>query len=73
MIQKTFLEMLKLLQTMVDALKTEPNITNTIKKGLPRVVDHLEKLEGTVKTELRTAQLAARVFRGKGQCPLQKL
>ena len=29
---------------------------------LPRVLDQLEELEGTVKTELRTAQLAARVF-----------
>ena len=61
-IQKTFVEMRKLLQTMVDALKTQPNITNTIKKGLTGIVDHLEKLEGTVQTELPTAQLAARVF-----------
>ena len=62
MIQKKFVEMRRLLQTMVDALKTQPNITNTIKRGLPRILDHLEKLEGTVQTELRTAQLAAWVF-----------
>ena len=61
-IQKKFVEMRRLLQTMVDALKTQPNITNTIKRGLPRILDHLEKLEGTVQTELRTAQLAAWVF-----------
>ena len=45
-----------------EALKAQPNIENTIKKGLPRIVDQLKELEGAVKTELRTPQQASRPF-----------
>ena len=47
---------------MVEALKAQPNIKNTIKKGLPLIVDQLEELESAVKSELHTAQQAARLF-----------
>ena len=61
-IEKTIAEMRTLLKIMVEALKVQPNIKNTIKKGLPRIVDQLEELESAVKSELHTAQQAARLF-----------
>ena len=61
-IEKTIAEMRTLLKIMVEALKAQPNIKNTIKKGLPRIVDQLEELESAVKSELQTAQQAARLF-----------
>ena len=61
-IEKTIAEMRTLLKIMVEALKVQPNIKNAIKKGLPRIVDQLEELESAVKSELHTAQQAARLF-----------
>ena len=61
-IEKTIAEMRTLLNVMVEALKAQPNIKHTIKKGLPRIVDQLEELESAVKSELQTAQQAARLF-----------
>ena len=43
-IEKTIAEMQTLLKIIVEALKAQPNIKNTIKKGLPRIVDQLEEL-----------------------------
>ena len=51
-----------LLKIMVEMLKVQPNIENTIKKGLPRIVDQLEELESAVKMELQTVLQAARLF-----------
>ena len=38
-IEKPITEVRTLLKIMVEALKAQPNIRNTIKKGLPRIVD----------------------------------
>ena len=54
-IEKTIAEMRTLLKIMVEALKAQPKIRNTIKKGLPPIVDQLEELESAVKSELQTA------------------